>query len=199
MAALFEEAGVCMLNLPGLAGPPLLAFIGLFIFLVFWAYVIICIATANYPGMTPSVAASSTKDISVGGSHPTALSERNNTYPAFKCNFLCFKIFKIIFYKKENFSTAILRVEYIPSNWIRSMLWIYLIGLIWTSEFIFACQQFTLAAAVAFWYFRKPTDSPVIYAMGRLFKYHLGSVAKGSFIITLFKIPRLILTFLYAK
>ena len=35
--------------------------------------------------------------------------------------------------------------------------------------------------------------------MGNLVSYHLGSVACGSFLITLFKLPRLILTYLYAK
>lgn len=62
-----------------------------------------------------------------------------------------------------------------------------------------ACQQLVLAAAVAFWYFRKPTDSPVGTALCKLVKYHLGSAAKGSILILLFKIPRLILTYLYAK
>lgn len=62
-----------------------------------------------------------------------------------------------------------------------------------------ACQQLALAGAVAFWYFRKPTDSPVGLALSKLVKYHLGSAAKGSILITLFKVPRLILTYLYAK
>lgn len=65
--------------------------------------------------------------------------------------------------------------------------------------FFLACQQLVLAAAVAFWYFRKPTDSPVGTALCKLVKYHLGSAAKGSILILLFKIPRLILTYLYAK
>lgn len=67
------------------------------------------------------------------------------------------------------------------------------------SNFLLACQQIALAGAVVFWYFRKPTDSPVITAICKLLKYHLGSAAKGSLLITIFKIPRLILTYLYAK
>lgn len=67
------------------------------------------------------------------------------------------------------------------------------------SHFLSACQQLVLAAAVAFWYFRKPTNSPVGTALSKLVKYHLGSAAKGSILILLFKIPRLILTYLYAK
>lgn len=82
-------------------------------------------------------------------------------------------------------------VEFLEAVWLKRMIWFYLIALIWTSEFIFACQQLTIAGAVAYWYFRKPVDSPVLQAMSKLVKYHLGSVAKGSFLITLFKIPRL--------
>lgn len=64
---------------------------------------------------------------------------------------------------------------------------------------LLACQQLTLAGAVAYWYFRKPTDSPVLHSSSKLIKYHLGSVVKGSLLITIFKIPRLILMFLYTK
>lgn len=55
LAALFEEASKCMLSLPGLAGPPILAFIALALFLSFWVYVVVCLATANYPGMKPII------------------------------------------------------------------------------------------------------------------------------------------------
>lgn len=41
--------------------------------------------------------------------------------------------------------------------------------------------------------------TPVLSAMVRTFRYHLGTVAKGSFIITLVKIPRLILTYIHSK
>lgn len=53
LAALFEEAGKCMFELPGISGPPLLAFIALAIFLAFWVGVVVCLITANFPGMEP--------------------------------------------------------------------------------------------------------------------------------------------------
>lgn len=53
LAALFEEASKCMLSLPGLAGPPILAFIALVVFLAFWVFVVVCLVTANYPGIKP--------------------------------------------------------------------------------------------------------------------------------------------------
>lgn len=173
LAALFEEAGKCMLSLPGLAGPPILAFIALAIFLTFWLIVVICLATANYPGVKPLIPFGQ-------------LISHNETMGVDKPpNGTDYKSFKL--------------VEYLEAHWLKRMLWIYFIGLIWTSEFIFACQQLTIAGAVAFWYFRKPTDAPVLHSIAKLVKYHLGSVAKGAFLITLFKIPRLILTYLYAK
>ncbi|XP_078426891.1 choline transporter-like protein 1 isoform X1 [Cetorhinus maximus] len=80
--------------------------------------------------------------------------------------------------------------------------WIYhLVGLIWISEFILACQQMTVAGAVVTYYFTRdksklPT-TPILSSICRLIKYHLGTVAKGSFIITLVKIPRLILMYIH--
>lgn len=171
LTALFEESGRCMFSLPGLAVPPLIAFGALAIFLVFWVVVVVCIISSTYPIMSPS-----------DGSLISANTLTKETD-----------------FKNSTFDSKLLYVEYIDATWIKNMLWIYFIGLIWTSEFIFACQQFTLAGAVAFWYFKKPTDSPTFYSMGKLLKYHLGSVAKGSFVITLFKVPRLILTYLYTK
>jgi hypothetical protein len=39
--------------------------------------------------------------------------------------------------------------------------------------------------------------TPIVSSMLRLTRYHLGTVAKGSFIITLVEIPRLILTYIH--
>ena len=38
---------------------------------------------------------------------------------------------------------------------------------------------------------------PIVSSTWRAFRYHLGTVAKGSFIITLVKVPRLILMYLH--
>lgn len=180
LAALFEEAGKCMLSVPGLAGPPILAVIALIIFFTFWLAVVIGLATANYPGVTSLIEKATLKDLPPD-STTTSFKNLINTTEETKYD----KTFQL--------------VEYTEAKWIKRMLWLYFIGLIWTSEFIFACQQLAIAGAVAFWYFRKPTDTPVLTAISKLVKYHLGSVAKGAFLITLFKVPRLILTYIYAK
>ncbi|TDG45455.1 hypothetical protein AWZ03_008078 [Drosophila navojoa] len=179
LAALFEEAGVCMMNLPGLLIAPLLAFLVLIAFLAFWVVVVICLVTATTPDQSP-----------------IAPFHSNAVHPSLPANAAAMLLNQTAPSTDER---TVTRIEYADATVLRSMFWIYVVGLIWTVEFIFACQQFALAAAVAFWYFSKPTTTPTIYAIGKLIKYHLGTVAKGSFVITIFKIPRLILTYLYAK
>lgn len=173
LAALFEEAGKCIYSIPQIFGPPILAFIAQALFLAFWVAVIVCLSTATIPGIKPLLnVAKIQENIPKSPDNPVNGAAVQKT-------------FKL--------------VEYQEIHWTKYMLWIYLIALIWVSEFIFAASQLALAGAVALWYFRKPTDSPVCDSMSKLVQYHLGSVAKGSFLITIFKIPRLILTYLYAK
>ena len=45
-------------------------------------------------------------------------------------------------------------MEYTDSTWVKYMWWVYIIGLIWISEFITACQTMVISGAVAHWYFR---------------------------------------------
>ncbi|XP_007890210.1 choline transporter-like protein 1 [Callorhinchus milii] len=83
-------------------------------------------------------------------------------------------------------------------------MWIYhLVGLIWISEFILACQQMTVASAVVTYYFTRDKKNlpatPIVTSIFRIIRYHMGTVAKGSFIITLVKIPRLILMYIHSK
>ncbi|XP_070124793.1 choline transporter-like protein 3 isoform X4 [Equus caballus] len=92
------------------------------------------------------------------------------------------------------------QVEYKPLSGIRYMWWYHLIGLIWTSEFILACQQMTIAGAVATCYFNRnkndPPDGPILSSLSVLFCYHLGTVVKGSFVITMVRIPRTVLVYM---
>lgn len=180
LAALFEEAGKCMYSIPQIFGPPLLAFIFLILFIAFWVYIVVCLSTASVPGFKPLLNVAQLKSAPIAASQ---LSE--DAAKSVKNSFSAQKSFKL--------------VEYHEQHYLKYMLYFYIVALIWTSEFIFAASQLCLAGAVAVWYFRKPTDSPVCDSMSKLVKYHLGSVAKGSFLITIFKIPRLILTYLYAK
>ncbi|XP_038856005.1 choline transporter-like protein 1 isoform X1 [Salvelinus namaycush] len=92
-------------------------------------------------------------------------------------------------------------VEYRISGPLQYMVWYHAVGLIWISQFILACQQMTVAGAVVTYYFTRNKSelpmTPIVSSMLCLTRYHLGTVAKGSFIITLVEIPRLILTYIH--
>ncbi|XP_069863813.1 choline transporter-like protein 3 isoform X2 [Dipodomys merriami] len=107
------------------------------------------------------------------------------------------------------------QVEYKPLWGIRYMWWYHLIGLVWTSEFILACQQMIIAGTVATCYFNRwapaffllhcqstlwnkndPPDHPILSSLSILFCYHQGTVAKGSFLITVTRIPRMVFMYM---
>ncbi|NP_001085247.1 choline transporter-like protein 1 isoform X1 [Xenopus laevis] len=94
-------------------------------------------------------------------------------------------------------------VEFRINGPLQYMWWYHLVGLIWISEFILACQQMTIAGAVVTYYFtRNKNDlpfTPILASVNRLIRYHLGTVAKGAFIITLVKIPRMILMYIHSQ
>lgn len=112
-----------MMDMPSLVFPSILATILLSLFLAFWVAVVVCLATANYPGTKPILphASSGVADLSEVANNPT-LRYRNNSD---------------IDYKSFN------RIEYIDAHLLQNMLWVYFIGLIWTTEFIFGKHHFT--------------------------------------------------------
>uniref|UniRef100_A0A672FM74 Choline transporter-like protein n=1 Tax=Salarias fasciatus TaxID=181472 RepID=A0A672FM74_SALFA len=101
----------------------------------------------------------------------------------------------------KNNSTGV--VEYHMQGPLQYMVWYHAVGLIWISEFILAFQQMTIAGAVVTYYFTRNKSqlpaTPLLSSMIRTVRYHLGTLAKGSFIITLVKIPRLILTYIHSQ
>ncbi|XP_034449011.1 choline transporter-like protein 1 [Hippoglossus hippoglossus] len=101
----------------------------------------------------------------------------------------------------KNNSTGV--VEYQMEGPFQYLVWYHAVGLIWISEFILAFQQMTIAGAVVTYYFTRNKSqmpaTPILSAMGRTVRYHLGTLAKGSFIITLVKIPRLILLYIHSQ
>lgn len=46
-------------------------------------------------------------------------------------------------------------IEYSDGVWVKYLWWIYIVGLIWCSEFILGCQQMVIASSVAAWYFSR--------------------------------------------
>lgn len=94
-------------------------------------------------------------------------------------------------------------VEYRLMGPVRYLWWYHLIGLIWVSEFILACQQMAIAGAVTTYYFTRNKErlpsTPILLSVKRLVCYHLGTLAKGSLIITMVKLPRYILMYIHQK
>ncbi|XP_054459995.1 choline transporter-like protein 1 [Anoplopoma fimbria] len=101
----------------------------------------------------------------------------------------------------KNNSTGV--VEYQMQGPLQYLVWYHAVGLIWISEFILAFQQMTIAGAVVTYYFTRNKSklpvTPILSSMARTVRYHLGTLAKGSFIITLVKIPRLILMYIHSQ
>ncbi|XP_035828132.1 choline transporter-like protein 1 [Aplysia californica] len=93
-------------------------------------------------------------------------------------------------------------VVYTEHETVTYFWWYHLVGLIWVSEFIIGCQSFVISGAVARWYFTREKNQlgfPILGTIGRLIVFHQGSVAFGSFILTLVKFPRMILMFISKK
>ncbi|XP_062864344.1 choline transporter-like protein 1 [Trichomycterus rosablanca] len=94
-------------------------------------------------------------------------------------------------------------VEFQMHGPLQYMVWYHAFGLIWISEFILACQQMTIAGAVVTYYFTRDKSqlsmTPILTSVLRLMRYHIGTVVKGAFIITLVEIPRLILTYIHSQ
>jgi len=87
-------------------------------------------------------------------------------------------------------------VEYNDSLLLKIFYAYHFVGLIWVSQFILACQELVVGSVVAQYFFiedKSAISFPILHGIGITIKHHLGSLALGSFIITLVKIPRYIL------
>ncbi|KAK6642070.1 hypothetical protein RUM44_013793 [Polyplax serrata] len=74
-----------------------------------------------------------------------------------------------------------------------------LFALFWVVQFVVGCQHMVIAGAVAKWFFTRNKDelnSPIIHSFSNLVRFHLGSVAFGSFFIALIQMIRAVLSFI---
>ena len=80
-------------------------------------------------------------------------------------------------------------------------------GFLWVSYFIDAFNTFTVASSAAIWYFsdkdphsedlkEKKCKRAVCKSMYRIFRYHLGTLAFGSFLLAVIQMARLILWYI---
>lgn len=78
----------------------------------------------------------------------------------------------------------------------------YLLGFVWVTQFIIGCERLAISGAVALWFFSRNKSKlgmPIANSIGRLIRYHLGSVAFGSLIIAIVVVLRWILSFIEGR
>lgn len=88
------------------------------------------------------------------------------------------------------------RYYYSKDTAMKITRWYNLFGLFWFTQFCISCQHMVIAGAVATWFFtrnKNSVDSPILTSFSNLVRYHLGSVAFGSFLIALIQFIRAIL------
>lgn len=87
--------------------------------------------------------------------------------------------------------------------------WLHIFGGLWALQFIHAAQEMTIAGCVTDWY-KSPIDRTsdkkdklpwggVFYSIGRLIRYHLGTLALGALIIAICQLIQLILLYVKEK
>eukprot|EP01137_Pigoraptor_chileana_P013951 Opistho-2@68038 len=81
---------------------------------------------------------------------------------------------------------------------LRGMQVYHLFGLFWTSNFIIALGQTTIAGAIATYYFQRKNMPffPILGAMKRTLIYNLGSLAFGSLLIAIVQLIRAIFEYI---
>ncbi|KAK7065393.1 hypothetical protein SK128_015794 [Halocaridina rubra] len=166
VSELFRHAGGCLVQHPGLLLQPVITFFVLLAFFLIWLWVMVSLATAKHMRSTSLQPLIDSDDVNITVAQPK--------------------------------STPLRVLEYVDPTWVRSLWWVWVIGLVWVAEFILACQQMIIGSAVSTWYFTREEDNrvskhPVWWSWQTLLMYHLGTVAKGSLLITVCKLPRLLI------
>ncbi|XP_022253076.1 CTL-like protein 1 isoform X2 [Limulus polyphemus] len=180
MVALFHEAGKCVRAMPCLLLQPIFTFIVLGMFFIFWLGIVLTMATADYPTRTTVLS-----PLLENSGEPSSVLDQSAATIQVSAEQIA---------HVAQFTT----IKYNEPAWVHHQWWYLLIALVWTSEFILGCQQMVIAGATSSWYFqsRNELHCPIGKSVLHLISYHLGSVALGSFLITIFKVPRIVLSFM---
>jgi solute carrier family 44 protein 1 (choline transporter-like protein) len=171
MVALFDETAACLRSMPALIFQPIWTCAVLIIFLILWTTVFLAVSTAEKDVVYDS------KTTRFQLALPARRISRNVNG-------------QVVFEQEADLYS----LEFVKYLW-----WFVVLMLFWSSEFILGCQQMTVASSVASWYFTRDRSSlvcPIGNSVRRVAKFHLGSIALGSFLIVLLKIPRLILSYM---
>ncbi|XP_074034982.1 choline transporter-like protein 1 [Leptinotarsa decemlineata] len=85
---------------------------------------------------------------------------------------------------------------YEKDDWMKLTRWYNFFAMLWMAQFMIGCQHMIIAGAVSVWYFKRDKSrlgSPILRSAENLIRFHLGSVALGSFLIALIQFIRVIL------
>ncbi|KAL3184063.1 hypothetical protein MRX96_006174 [Rhipicephalus microplus] len=177
--ALIKEASKAVALMPSALFFPILPYLLHLLLFAFWGSVAVYLASSGtaefkYMNMTHGNNSLTTQSCSA--------QDFNKTLSHLRCQF----------------------TQYVANQHL-SRLQIYnFIGLIWGMFFIVGLGQVALAAAFAsyYWAFRKPQDVPffaVLHGLWITVRYHLGSVAFGSLILTIVRVIRIVLEYIDEK
>jgi len=74
-------------------------------------------------------------------------------------------------------------------------------GVLWGNAFIVAAAQFVISSSVCIWYFAHPQSphNTVRRSFKRLLRYHMGSLAFGTFILAVIQMVRLVLAYVESQ
>lgn len=96
-------------------------------------------------------------------------------------------------------------IDYKYDKTIQYLSIYHFVGFLWVTNFILALSEMIVASVVAIYYFTREPRSDnlptfvLLTSFKRAFRYHIGSLAFGSLIITICQIVRLILEYIHEK
>ncbi|KAL7840937.1 hypothetical protein AOLI_G00262600 [Acnodon oligacanthus] len=189
--ALLEESSRAVGYVMSTLAYPLVTFVLLVVCVCYWGVTSLFLATSGAPvyraiSLNSSIANCSTIT-GLDNCHPQTFSaSAYPTCPTVRCVF--FKYDDEGFFQRNAAYLQICNV----------------LAFLWCVNFIIALGQCTLASTFAtfYWAFSKPDDippHPVLQAFIRTLRYHVGSMAFGAVILTLFQFPRIFLEYLDHK
>ncbi|KAM5146669.1 choline transporter-like protein 4 isoform 2-T2 [Mantella aurantiaca] len=188
--ALIKEASKAIGHIMSSLFYPLVTFVLLLVCVAYWGITALYLATSGAPLFRISVANTSFPGCyNITGNQtcePTTFNANDIGCPEAKC----------VFYK---YNTEGLVQQNIFNLQIYNVF-----GFLWCINFVIALGQCVLAGAFAsyYWAFHKPKDIPYFPVSGafmRTLRYHIGSLAFGSLILTIVQMIRIILEYLDHK
>jgi solute carrier family 44 (choline transporter-like protein), member 2/4/5 len=121
----------------------------------------------------------------------------------FSCIFFGYWVLALIFIYSsgdlEKTNSVVARISWDDTT--RNSLYFEAVGIIWISSMKIAVTQFIVSCCVCFWYFSREESSAaaICKSIYYVFRYHLGTLAFGSLILSVIKVIKYLLWYLSEK